>query len=264
MKCPIRFKDVIVITTKELAKVYNCDENNIIKNFNLNESKFKIGKHYYKLDGEELKEFKRLMKNSNEPLYEEIKFAPKLYLWTHKGASRHCKMLGTDEAWEQFDILEENYFNPKVPRLSRKEELQLTILNGNELEKVSSLKEYEILLTQPLIEENKRIKDENKHKQDVINALVYSVPLAEKRQRVNQIVRYGGENITDRWRYLYSEFNMKHHKDVGRCAKNRGISIIEYVDRELGMIEELYVLAVKLFESNVDALLETWKNAIGK
>ena len=38
-----------------------------------------------------------LVRNSNQPLYEEIKFAPKLYLWTKRGASRHCKMLGTDK-----------------------------------------------------------------------------------------------------------------------------------------------------------------------
>ena len=36
-----------------------------------------------------------LVENSNQPLYREIKFAPKLYLWTKRGASRHCKMLGT-------------------------------------------------------------------------------------------------------------------------------------------------------------------------
>ena len=42
------------------------------------------GKHYYKLQGEELKEFKRVLENSDNPLYQEIKFAPKLYLWTKR------------------------------------------------------------------------------------------------------------------------------------------------------------------------------------
>ncbi|MCI2170988.1 MAG: hypothetical protein LKK48_05400 [Schleiferilactobacillus perolens] len=35
-----------------------------------------------------------------------------LYLWTRRGAARHSKMLGTDNAWDVFDSLEENYFNP--------------------------------------------------------------------------------------------------------------------------------------------------------
>lgn len=113
----------------------------------------------------------------------------------------------------------------------------------------------------PIKEENERIKNENKHKQEVINALVYSVSLAEKRQRLNQIITHG-ENIVDRWRYLYGEFNMKYHKDVYRCARNRDIRPIDYIDKELKMIDELYALAVKLFESDVDNLLELWEKAI--
>ncbi|WP_420371000.1 hypothetical protein [Intestinibacter bartlettii] len=58
------------------------------------------GKHYYKLQGEELKEFKRVLENSDNPLYKEIKFASVLILWTKRGASRHCKMLGTDKKVE--------------------------------------------------------------------------------------------------------------------------------------------------------------------
>ncbi len=36
-----------------------------------------------------------------------------LYLWTERGANRHCKILDTDKAWEQFDSLEETYFRVK-------------------------------------------------------------------------------------------------------------------------------------------------------
>ncbi len=36
-----------------------------------------------------------------------------LYLWTERGANRHCKILDTDRAWEQFDNLEETYFRVK-------------------------------------------------------------------------------------------------------------------------------------------------------
>ena len=34
----------------------------------------------------------------------------RLYLWTERGANRHCKILDTPKAWEQFDNLEETYF----------------------------------------------------------------------------------------------------------------------------------------------------------
>lgn len=149
----VRYNEEIVITTKMLAEAYECKDNNIIQNFYDSKDRFIEGKHYYKLEGQELKEFKRFIRNTNEHLYEEIKFNPVMILWTKRGASRHSKMLGTDKAWDMFDTLEESYFNPKVPQLTRQQELQLRILNGTELERVSALKEYEQLVTAPLVEE---------------------------------------------------------------------------------------------------------------
>lgn len=42
----------------------------------------------------------------------------KLYLWTERGANRHCKILDTDKAWQQFDVLEETYFKVKNNEIS--------------------------------------------------------------------------------------------------------------------------------------------------
>lgn len=128
---PISYKEEIVITTKTLAEVYKCKEKQIKQNYNNNKDKFIEGKHYYKLEGENLRKFKQYCKVEN---FDFVKSNVNcIYLWTKRGASRHCKMLGTDKAWEMFDSLEENYFNPK-PQLTRKEELQLSILNGDDLE----------------------------------------------------------------------------------------------------------------------------------
>ena len=57
----------------------------------------------------ELKQFKNLI---NEIDLVD-KRTPSLILWTERGASRHCKILDTDKAWEQFDNLEETYFKSK-------------------------------------------------------------------------------------------------------------------------------------------------------
>lgn len=54
------------------------------------------------------------------------KNASALYLWTRRGAARHSKMLGTDQAWDMFDSLEENYFNPKT-RLPQTPEEKLAL-----------------------------------------------------------------------------------------------------------------------------------------
>ncbi|KGN00338.1 ORF6N domain-containing protein [Clostridium botulinum] len=107
---PVEFKNQRIITTKVLADQYGTKEENIQMNFSRNEKRFIQDKHYYKLEGQMLKEFKNsLPTESREPL----KFAPILYLWTDRGAARHAKILDTDEAWEVYEELEESYFRVK-------------------------------------------------------------------------------------------------------------------------------------------------------
>ncbi|WP_415468555.1 hypothetical protein [Clostridium saccharoperbutylacetonicum] len=36
----------------------------------------------------------------------------------NRGAARNAKILDTDEAWEVYEALEENYFNPKEEKLT--------------------------------------------------------------------------------------------------------------------------------------------------
>lgn len=97
----------VVITTAQLAEVYGATTNNIKDNFSRNKDRFTEGKHYILLTGQSLREFKNQAAESDLV----SKNTSQLYLWTRRGASRHCKILGTDKAWEQFDYLEENYFD---------------------------------------------------------------------------------------------------------------------------------------------------------
>lgn len=106
---PIEWKNQVVITTAFLAEVYGTDIDNVKKNFSRHKDNFIEGTHYFLLQGEELREFKDRVTDS--PLVG--KNANQLYLWTKRGASRHCKILDTDKAWEQFDNLEETYFKSK-------------------------------------------------------------------------------------------------------------------------------------------------------
>ena len=110
----VEHKGQRVLTTEQVADVYGCESRNISDNFKNNEGHFEEGKHYFKLEGAELKAFKRHSENIGLPIN---KFASTLYLWTRRGASRHCKMLGTEKAWEMFDCLEENYFSQQKPEL---------------------------------------------------------------------------------------------------------------------------------------------------
>ncbi len=104
---PIHHNQIPVITTELLAQLYGAKVKNISDNYLNNSSRFIAGKHYFKLEKDELREFK------NRPDYIGLVGlrARSLILWTERGAARHAKMLETDQAWEVFEKLEDNYFN---------------------------------------------------------------------------------------------------------------------------------------------------------
>lgn len=105
----IVYKGQKVITTELLAQVYETSPKNIQANYARNERYFEHGIHFFLLIGEELKDFK------NQPTTSGLvgKTASSLYLWTERGANRHCKILDTDMAWRQFDHLVDVYFRVK-------------------------------------------------------------------------------------------------------------------------------------------------------
>jgi hypothetical protein len=110
-----------VLTTQQLATGLGTDTNHIKVNFSRNKSRFEPGKHYYKLEGAELQEFKNQVTDSNLVK----KGTSSLTLWTERGAARMAKILNTDEAWDLFEILEENYFDKK-----NTPQTQIEILQG--------------------------------------------------------------------------------------------------------------------------------------
>lgn len=126
---PVEYRAERVLTTEQLAQAYECETNNIKKNFTVNKDRFEEGKHYYLLKGDALRAFKDEVTNRNLV----GKNASHLYLWTRRGASRHSKMLGTDRAWEMFDALEENYFNPRPKALTPAEQMAQGLLAAQKL-----------------------------------------------------------------------------------------------------------------------------------
>ena len=125
---PVEYRAERVLTTEQLAQAYECEPNNIKKNFNSNKEHFEEGRHYYKVEGDAL--------NDLRVTFSDLQISPKtrcLYLWTRRGASRHSKMLGTDRAWEMFDALEENYFNPRPKALTPAEQMAQGLLAAQKL-----------------------------------------------------------------------------------------------------------------------------------
>ena len=111
----LEFKNQRILTTKILAEEFGTEEKNIQMNFSNNHTRFIEDKHYFKLEGPQLKEFKNSLPND---IGSPLKFASSLILWTERGAARHAKILDTDEAWDVYEALEETYFNVKENTLN--------------------------------------------------------------------------------------------------------------------------------------------------
>lgn len=95
----------------------------------------------------------------------QISKSKSIYLLSERGYTKLVAMMDNTnkKKWEVMDKLIDEYFTMREQiKLSKKQELQLTILNGGDLEKVTALANYEKLVvkevTQPLlnkIEEDK-------------------------------------------------------------------------------------------------------------
>lgn len=104
-------------------------------------------------------------------------------------------------------------------------------------------------------------QEEISYKEDVIIGLVDKVTLAEKRQILNRVVRYKGANFQERWRELYRQFEMKYHIDLNKrfevynlAHKPKIKNKVDYIDKIMNKIPELYEIACKLYESDVKEL----------
>lgn len=93
----VKFNNELILTTDQLATFYGTTPKRITDNFNANKDKFVEGTHYFHIEGSQLKFFKDQTRKTG--LVNE--HASSINLWTKRGASRHSKMLGTDQAWDR-------------------------------------------------------------------------------------------------------------------------------------------------------------------
>lgn len=120
-------------------------------------------------------------------------------------------------------------------------------------------------------EQNETIKHQKAeimHKEDVIIGLVEDIDLATKRQRITQIVRFGASgNYQERYNLLYREFERKYHCNLKMRMESCTIkpkvkNKMDYIDREMNMIPQLYEIACKLFENDVEKLKAEWESIV--
>ena len=109
-------------------------------------------------------------------------------------------------------------------------------------------------------------QEELDYKEDVIIGLVDNIELAEKRQILNRVMRHSHSDYYDRWSLLYKEFDAKYHINTksrmerynNKCTnkKDKAKNRLDYIDRIMNKLPELYDIAAKLFHEDVDKLVE--------
>lgn len=108
----IEYSGQRVLTTAQLAEAFGTAVQIITNNFNRNRARYTEGKHYYGLTGEQKHEFL----NQNQ-IDLGSKKAAVVYLWAEKGAWMHAKSLNTDQAWEAYETLVDDYYRVKQASL---------------------------------------------------------------------------------------------------------------------------------------------------
>lgn len=126
-----------VLTTTQLAESFGTDSKTINRNFQRNSERFLEGKHYFALTGNDLREFK-----GSRQIDPTLKFASVLYLWTEKGAWLLAKSINSDQAWDAYEMLVDQYYKiqEQIKVLSEKEQLmasmKLSLETAGEIEGV--------------------------------------------------------------------------------------------------------------------------------
>lgn len=133
----LTFNSQRVLTTAQLAESYGATSEKISYNFNYNKSRYKEGKHFNALTGEEKRDF-----INHHEIQDGSKNAQTLYLWTEKGAWLHAKSLNTDQAWDAYEMLVDEYYKiqNQVKILTEQEQLEaslkLTLMNSSDVKEL--------------------------------------------------------------------------------------------------------------------------------
>lgn len=197
-----------VLTTSQLAESYGTDNKMISYNFNYNKERYKEGKHYFSLTGNEKRDF-----INHHEIQDGSKNAQTLYLWTEKGAWLHAKSLNTDEAWDAYEMLVDEYYDIKQNKIDTSQlspELQLMnqmfqAVAKNELEAKKIKQEQEVI----------------KHRLDNIDSLD---TIGDLQQRLNAMIRRYAQNegiaFGLAWKEFRNAFNTAYRTNLKNLMNN--------------------------------------------
>lgn len=134
------------------------------------------------------------------------------------------------------------------------------------LHKTSDHLELKEITERILFLETKPLKEEITHQKKVITGLTKGIGEKDKRTIINQVVRHcNGQTIGERWNALYYEFGKVEHCNLKTRVQNyikktgKKINYIDYIEKELKKIDSLFNITCKLFESDINEIIEQYK-----
>jgi ribosomal protein L17 len=205
-----------VLTTAQLAESYGSDSKIINRNFQRNSDRYVQGKHFFALSGEELRIFK-----GSRQFDDSLKFTSILYLWTEKGAWLHAKSLNTDQAWEAYEMLVDDYYTIKqqVRVLSEREQLMASMKMSLETAEEMEIVKIEIMKVRGMVENQITLDHgEQRRIQKAVNCKVYELE-SEKEARKRL--------FSELHREIKDRFAVSSYKDIKRKDMQLAIRYIE-------------------------------------
>lgn len=220
---PISQEGQRVLTTIQLAESFGTDAKIINRNFQRNAGRYEQGKHYFALSGEDLREFK-----GSRQFDDSLKFTSILYLWTEKGAWLHAKSLNTDQAWDAYEMLVDEYYTIKenVVPLSKDQAL-VTVLRT----------------TADLVEDTQTIKAEQQEIRKLMHEIDHKVEeqitltsgeqrrlqkgIAQKVYEVESDPKVRPRLFRELHREIKDRFGVASYKDVKRKELQSALRYIE-------------------------------------
>nr|DAL81538.1 MAG TPA: hypothetical protein [Caudoviricetes sp.] len=155
----------------------------------------------------------------------------------------------------------ENKLKQNTPAITEEQRLVLSIYAGG-VEAVEATKALVELKT-------KELQKTIEYKEDVIIGLTDDIELKDKRQILNQVVRYKGANYQERWKKLYYEFEKFYHinldvriKNYNEKNKPKIKSKLDYIDKVMNKLPKLYEIASKLYEGDIEKIIAEYKEVV--
>jgi hypothetical protein len=196
-----------VLMTSQLAESLGTTNKHLSDNFTNNKDRYREGKHFFVLEGEELQEFKLAYPKISDTL----KFTSILYLWTVKGAWHHTKSLNTNEAWDAYEMLVDDYYEkqdqPQLKSMSELEMIALIAQKAVEKEKADAERDRKIAS----IENSVTILTEN---------LTDTPDHKKVTETVNQYARWTRLGHNEVYNQIYDILQSRHGIDVRQRVEN--------------------------------------------